>query len=215
MFTGLVEKMAQVVSWDQVPGAMNRLRLRLDKMFECHLGDSIAVNGCCLTICQIQDTDLYFDVSLETMRCTALGDLKAGSNVNLERALAVGDRLGGHMVSGHVDTLATVKFLDPKPSGWVVEFAVSSQYSHYLIEKGSITLDGISLTVNTIRDHPEECQFAVTLIPTTIAETTLKDLKVGKTINAEFDLVGKYIHRRTECFPTSTPSELSERPGVS
>lgn len=154
-------------------------------------GESIAVNGVCLTAKQISGRRFYVDVSPESLSRTNLGGLATGSKVNLERALRLTDRLGGHMVSGHVD--ATTRVLERKPLGDFVlfSFAVPEGCYRYIIEKGSIAIDGISLTVNSCDAN----SFSVSIIPHTLAITTLGDLRQSDTVNIEVDLIGKYVEK--------------------
>lgn len=154
-------------------------------------GESIAVNGVCLTAREIKGRRFLVDVSPESLSRTNLGNLTTGSVVNLERALRLADRLGGHMVSGHVD--ATSEVLEKKPLGDFVlfTFAVPQGFGRYIIEKGSIAIDGISLTVN----HVDDKTFAVSIIPHTLMVTTLGAIKAGDRVNIEVDLIGKYVEK--------------------
>ncbi len=197
MFTGLVEKTACLKALNENAEKMTEFVFSVEGPYETNLGDSVAVNGCCLTVTQNDNGLLHFDVSKETLAKTNLNQLAVGSEVNLERALALGDRLGGHMVSGHVDALATVESVEKDPQGWLVKVKVTKHYAHLIIEKGSITLDGVSLTINHVEDQQEGCIVDLMLIPTTVEETNLKHLKTGLHLNVEFDLVGKYIERIT------------------
>ncbi|HSR36366.1 MAG TPA: riboflavin synthase [Desulfurivibrionaceae bacterium] len=154
-------------------------------------GESIAVNGVCLTAKEIKGRRFLVDVSPESLSRTNLGRLTTGSVVNLERALRLNDRLGGHMVSGHVD--ATTEVLEKKPLGDFVlfTFAVPQGFGRYIIEKGSIAIDGISLTVN----HVDDKTFSVSIIPQTLMVTTLGAIKAGDRVNIEVDLIGKYVEK--------------------
>ena len=154
-------------------------------------GESIAVNGVCLTAREIKGRRFLVDVSPESLSRTNLGNLTTGSVVNLERALRLSDRLGGHMVSGHVDAASEV--LERKPLGDFVlfTFAVPQGFGRYIIEKGSIAIDGISLTVN----HVDDKTFAVSIIPHTLMVTTLGAIKAGDRVNIEVDLIGKYVEK--------------------
>lgn len=198
MFTGLVEAIGEL-SELKVENGLHRLAIRLTNRsnWEVALGDSIAVNGCCLTLARNLGEDglLWFDVSQETLQRTNLGQLELGTLVNLERALQLGQRLGGHLVTGHVDCVGEVVHVLAKNDGWQLEVAIPRQFAKYLIPKGSICLDGVSLTVNTLEDQ-EQCSIVgLTLIPTTLAETTFDRLQVGQRLNVELDMVGKYIER--------------------
>jgi riboflavin synthase len=177
--------------------SITQLIVDAGKGFETRNGDSVAVNGCCLTVTRTTVQMLAFDVSGETLARTSLGALREGADVNLERALKLGDRLGGHLVSGHVDGLATVERILKLPDGWVVDVVVGPELGRYLVKKGSICLDGVSLTVNTVEDREEGASTAVsvTLIPTTVSLTSLKTLREGQQLNVEVDMIGKYVER--------------------
>ncbi len=154
-------------------------------------GESIAVNGVCLTAREIATDKFVADVSPETLSRTNLGELNVGSEVNLERALRLGDRLGGHLVSGHVDATAGLAGRRPEGDYTVFEFNVPAGLGRYLIEKGSVTVDGISLTVN----YCDNKKFSVAIIPHTLKVTVLGDRKVGDRVNIEVDLIGKYVEK--------------------
>ncbi len=196
MFTGLVERVGRIVSIQDKDG-YKILRVETQKAdgYATEHGESIAVNGCCLTVTRFDEKSMDFDVSFESLAKTNLGQLKVGSGVNLERALRVGDRLGGHMVSGHVDGRGKLESLKEENGGWTVFVQIPRDLSGYIIPKGSITLDGVSLTVNEVFDEPEHTRIRLTLIPVTIAGTTFGELKGGWPINIEVDLVGKYLER--------------------
>jgi riboflavin synthase len=194
MFTGIVEEMGTVVA-NVVGERSARLTLAAPTVHEgVHIGDSIAINGCCLTVVAIHGDRLAFDAVPETLNRTNLGGLKPGERVNLERSLAVGARLGGHFVQGHVDGVGTLLSLQPQENAVVLEFSVPSALRRYIIEKGSITVDGVSLTVAEL--HPES--FTVWTIPHTRAITTLGLRSIGDTVNLEADLLGKYVERLLE-----------------
>lgn len=194
MFTGIVQTMGSV---SRVTPADAGCRLRIDcpelEPSRWREGDSVAVAGCCLTALAIDRTGFSADLSAETLARTSLGRLAAGDAVNLEPALAVGDRLGGHLVSGHVDGLAEVVSIRPSGDSRIFRFRVPSALSRYIAEKGSVTLDGVSLTVNAVDD----CQFEVNLIPHTLAVTTLGRLCAGDRVNLEVDLLARYLERLT------------------
>ena len=153
------------------------------------------MNGCCLTVTELYDDAYSFDVSRETLDVTNLNQLNAGSPVNLERAMQVGDRLGGHMVSGHVDGLGSIHSIDQQADGWEVVIQLSQDLSQYVIHKGSICLDGVSLTVNKLIDENDYSFVHLMLIPATIQETTFSDLKPGWKMNVEVDMVSKFLKR--------------------
>ena len=197
MFTGLVESIGTITAIEQQGDAV-RLTVR-DAVVttDAGHGDSIAVNGCCLTVVDPTPDTFTADVMAESLARTSLGALGIGSTVNLERAMAVGDRLGGHLVQGHVD--GTGQLLDRTPSEhWeVLRFSVPDSLARYLVEKGSITVQGVSLTVVEVVDgsEPDATWFSVSLIPTTLADTTLGALQPGDLVNLEVDVLAKYVER--------------------
>jgi riboflavin synthase len=204
MFTGIVERTGKVVSLTAsapqagFSGAMSQITQLIvdaDKGYDTKVGDSVAINGCCLTVTSNKVSLLAFDVSRETLGKTSLGDLREGSEVNLERALRLGDRLGGHLVSGHVDGTGRVDRIQKKPDGWEVDVELTRDLGRYCILKGSICLDGVSLTVNRVQDVDHMTQVGMTLIPTTVSLTSLKGLREGQHVNIEVDPIGKYVER--------------------
>jgi len=191
MFTGIILGKGKVIEKRPLGGGM-LLGLEADfELTDPQEGESIAVNGVCLTAKTIAGRRFTVDVSPESLARTNIGTLATGSLVNLERALRLSDRLGGHIVSGHVD--ATVAVLERKPlSDYVLfSFAVPKGLERYIIEKGSITIDGISLTVNSCDAH----RFSVSIIPHTLKVTTLGKVQVGDQVNIEVDLIGKYVEK--------------------
>ncbi|MBU1041235.1 MAG: riboflavin synthase [Proteobacteria bacterium] len=189
MFTGLIQGKGRVVTVE-ARGAETRLKLRaLFELKNITPGESIAVNGACLTVENYGDNWFTVYASAETLQHTSLGALKTGAEVNLERALALGDRLGGHLVSGHVDCLASVTDIKPAGESRVYTLAFPAEYGQLVVPKGSITLDGISLTVNDC--GPEF--LSVNIIPATQRETTISGWTPGTKVNMETDLIGKYV----------------------
>ncbi len=204
MFTGLVERTGKILSISQpaaatasLMGGITQLIIDAGKGYETNLGDSVSVNGCCLTVTSNKFDMLAFDVSSETLDRTNLGDLTEGTEVNLERAMQLGDRLGGHMVSGHIDGVGEVTAVGKQPKGWDLRVSISRSLSRYVINKGSICLDGVSLTVNSVEDHADRTEITIMLIPTTVSLTSFRNLQPGHRINVEVDLVGKYLERLT------------------
>lgn len=186
MFTGIVEQVGQVVSLGN-----GRLSLQAAGS-DWVLGESIAVNGCCLTLVS-SEPNLAFDLSDETLRRTSLGALSQGSLVNLERAMPATGRFGGHFVSGHVDALGEVVEIVPQELGTRTRFAAPEEYARYLVDKGSVAVDGVSLTVV----QPLGAHFDVWLIPHTLENTNLRAARVGSKVNLEFDMIAKYVERLT------------------
>ncbi|MEU3656767.1 riboflavin synthase [Streptomyces sp. NPDC032161] len=191
MFTGIVEELGEVVAVEKL-GDASRFRLRGPLVTEgAKHGDSIAVNGVCLTVVDLGDGEFTADVMAETLNRSGLGALEAGSRVNLERPMAVGGRLGGHIVQGHVD--GTGRIVERKESEhWeVVKISLPAHLTRYVVEKGSITVDGVSLTV--VDAGPD--YFTISLIPTTLALTTLGIKEPGDPVNLEVDVIAKYVER--------------------
>jgi riboflavin synthase len=199
VFTGIVEEVGTlVVREDGADSAVLRIRART-AIDGVALGDSIAVNGVCLTVTGVEpDADgsgvWSTDVMAETLRRSSLGELGTGDPVNLERAVTPTTRLGGHIVQGHVDGVGTVVSRTPGDAWEVVRIAVPAELARYVVEKGSITVDGVSLTVSALSDEPEPW-FEVSLIPTTLRDTTLGARAPGDTVNLEVDVIAKYVER--------------------
>jgi riboflavin synthase len=198
VFTGIVEELGTVESVERQSDAV-RLTVHASTVLEdAGLGDSIAVNGCCLTVVSTGSTDattpdtFTADVMAETLAKTGLGGLAAGDRVNLERAVAVGTRLGGHLVQGHVDAVGHVVRRDPGEHWAVVTISFPPALAPYLVDKGSITVDGVSLTVVEAGDE----ELTVSLIPETLQRTTLGFRAPGDAVNLEVDLIGKYVARQ-------------------
>lgn len=191
MFTGLIEDVGTVRRLEK-QGMAGRITVATKLPLESiALGDSVAVNGACLTAVAKSGNELTFDASPETLARTTLGTLGIGTPVNLERALRLGDRLGGHIVTGHVDFIATVSERNDIAGNRVFAFRIPDEFSRYLVAKGSVTIDGISLTVNTVSDTG----FSVNIIPHTGSMTTLSGINPGAQVNIETDILGKYIER--------------------
>ncbi len=190
MFTGIVEEIGTVKKI--VRGQKAYLEIQADKIFsDIHIGDSIAVNGVCLTVTSFSGKVFTADVMNETFSRSSLGSLKTGSHVNLERAMSANGRFGGHIVSGHID--GTGKIANIKKDGNAVWYKISAGENiiKYTVEKGSIAIDGISLTVARV----EKDNFSVSIIPHTSEETILSEKKLGDTVNLENDIIGKYVER--------------------
>jgi riboflavin synthase len=208
MFTGIVETVGRIVELAPGPaGARIVIAHELDGALR--IGDSVSVSGCCVTVTELVDHRFAADLMGETLRRTALGGMTAGDPVNLERALAADGRFGGHVVQGHVDGVGTVTAFTPHDAWTVMGVAVPGRLSPYLVEKGSVTVDGTSLTVMGVRDDGDEavrasssepaggdrCVFEVGLIPHTLAATVLGRRAVGDAVNIEVDVIAKYVER--------------------
>jgi len=190
VFTGLVEEVGRIVGIE--PGGMFRLGIRASKVLNgTRVGDSVSVNGVCLTVDEVSAETLSFLAMPETLRRTALGDLEEGDAVNLERAMALGRRFGGHIVQGHVDGVGEVMDVRPEGGAQIWEFGATEAVLRYAIEKGSICVDGISLTVVAVG----HASFTVSILPHTRASTNFKELLVGDRVNLEADVIGKYVER--------------------
>lgn len=191
MFTGIVEELGTVVGLEDQGDAI-RLRIAAQAVLDdVSLGDSIAVNGCCLTVAETDGTTWIADVMQETLDKTSLAGLEPGSRVNLERAVTVDKRLGGHIVQGHVDGVGEIIARNPSEHWELVAIALPSELAKYLVDKGSITVDGVSLTVV----QAGEDRFTVSLIPETLARTTLGLRQPGERVNLEVDVLAKYVER--------------------
>jgi riboflavin synthase len=195
LFTGIIEDLGSIASITQPPdGAVVTIRTKLP-LARIAIGESIAVNGCCLTVTRKGRGTFTMDVSPESLRRTVLGQLAPGDRVNLERCLTLEKLLGGHMVSGHVDGVGRIVSIEPEGDSRLYTFAVESREAHYLIEKGSVAIDGISLTVFDIRRQKRATTFKVALIPHTLKLTTLGFKRAGDAVNIESDLLVKYVER--------------------
>ncbi|MGN0483445.1 MAG: riboflavin synthase [Lachnospiraceae bacterium] len=191
MFTGIIEEVGHVKS---ISGGGNAIVLGIScktVLENTKIGDSIAVNGVCLTVTKLHADWYEADVMPETMHRTVLGNLKVGSPVNLERAMAADGRFGGHIVSGHIDGTGTIQAVRPDENAVWFTIAAESELLHYIVEKGSICIDGISLTVADVTEKT----FSVSVIPHTRANTSLSKKDVGDDVNLECDIIGKYVEK--------------------
>jgi riboflavin synthase len=192
MFTGIVEELGEVAAVHQLPEEAARLSICARKvMADVSHGDSIAVNGVCLTVVEHGPDGFVADVMRETLHRSSLGGLRSGARVNLERAVTLSTRMGGHLVQGHVDGVGRVHGRNPHPHWDVVDIEAPAQLLRYVVEKGSITVDGVSLTVAEVTD----CGFTVSLIPETMERTTLGLRRPGDAVNLEVDVLAKYVER--------------------
>lgn len=203
MFTGLIEDTGKITAFNSRGEAAQLVVSTKLPTAEIAIGDSVAVHGACLTVAAKAEQSLTFDVSPESLSCTTIGALKAGAAVNLERALRLGDRLGGHIVSGHIDCTGKLVSIEKRSGNHQLQFTLPQKNVRYLVEKGSVTIDGISLTVNEVTQDG----FSVNIIPHTFSATTLAKLKVGDQVNIETDIIGKYVERLTT--PWKTEGGLS------
>jgi len=191
MFTGIVEETGHVVAFTQNPLSWRLKIAARAALKDAALGDSIAVNGCCLTMVESDAQHLYFDVLEETRRLTNFADLAVGALVNLERSLRFDGKMGGHFVSGHIDGQGFIEAFEVRGKDTYLRVRAPTGTGRYLIHKGSIAIDGMSLTVAEVDGD----SFAVWLIPTTLALTNVVSRKLGEGVNLEFDLLGKYVEK--------------------
>lgn len=191
MFTGIVEETGQVIAFEARAEAWSlRVAAQVARV-DLAPGDSIAVNGCCLTAAEFDATSVRFDLLEETRRLTNFSTLQPGSLVNLERSLRFGGKIGGHFVTGHIDALGTVEAFEPRGKDHYLRIGLAREYSRYIVHKGSIAIDGISLTIAEVTD----ATLAVWIIPHTIAVTNLRAKRPGDRVNLEFDLLGKHVEK--------------------
>ncbi|WP_076593764.1 riboflavin synthase [Herminiimonas arsenitoxidans] len=197
MFTGIVAAIGKITTISPLGDAAAGHRLTVDAgglpLADVALGDSITLNGACMTVVAKTDKQFEVDVSRESLNCTA--GLDAVGEVNLEKAVTLSERLGGHLVSGHVDGLGVVSKFEPVGESWLLAVTAPKELGKFIAVKGSIVINGVSLTVNTVADSADGCTFSVNLIPHTVQVTTLKHLKVGSKVNLEIDLIARYVER--------------------
>lgn len=197
MFTGIVEETGTVKA---IAPSTKSIRLTITAGISAkgaRLGDSIAVNGCCLTVVKIKNRELEFDLLRETWERTNFKDLKAGSYVNLERSLAVGDRLHGHFVTGHIDGTGEIEILEKRGADWLLQIRAPKDVARYLVFKGAIAVDGVSLTVAKVLKN----SFQVWIIPHTYEVTALRERQLGSLVNLEADMLAKYAEKSLGQFP--------------
>jgi len=191
MFTGIVEEMGVIKTLDKGVSGTRLSVLASAVLDDLAVGASISINGACLTVVSVGEREFAVEVSPETLAVTTLGQLAAGTPVNLERAMRVHDRIGGHLVAGHVDGVGSIRNRTPEGNAIVLTIEAPREVLRYCVHKGSITLDGISMTINEVSDR----NFSVAVIPHTAKATTLGLKKPGETVNLEADLIGKYVER--------------------
>ncbi len=210
MFTGLVKDVGRLVEHEEHPEGGRRLGIRTDLQTDSfEIGESIAVDGACLTVTEVDGDVFFIDLSPETLARTTLGDHEVGDGVHLERALRVGDRLGGHFVQGHVDAVGEVSDRADDGDAVVLRIEVPNGFERWLVDKGSITVDGVSLTVNAIEGR----EFELALIPHTLEETKFDAYRPGDTVNLEGDMLGKYVERLTNRDDGADPETLPPNDG--
>jgi len=188
MFTGIIRSIGTVSNIEKVDGVM-KITLSTNLKINCNIGDSIAVNGVCLTVTSALDGELSFDAINETLTKTNTDHCKVGDEVNLETALTLQDKLDGHMVQGHVDTIVEVLEINSSEGQTDFTFNLPTDYKKFIVNKGSVCLNGVSLTVSSITD----ISFGVSIIPHTLENTTFQNLKIGNKVNLEVDLIARYI----------------------
>lgn len=197
MFTGIIAAVGKITAISPLgdDAAGHRLTVHAGglPLVDVALGDSITLNGACMTVVSKTDQEFAVDVSRESLNCTS--GLDAIGEVNLEKAVTLSERLGGHLVSGHVDGLGVVSKFEPVGESWVLAVQAPKALAKYIAVKGSIVINGVSLTVNTVDDLTDACEFSVNLIPHTVQVTTLKHLKAGSKVNLEIDLIARYVER--------------------
>jgi riboflavin synthase len=191
MFTGIVEETGKVVAFKPEAEAWELTVAARAALVDLSPGDSIAVNGCCLTATQSDAATLRFDVLEETRRLTNFPTLRPGALVNLERSLRFGGKVGGHFVTGHIDTPAAIEVFEPRGKDHFLRVRVPGEFARYIVHKGGIAVDGISLTIAEVDDT----SFSVWLIPHTLATTNLQEKRTGDLVNLEFDLLGKHVEK--------------------
>ena len=191
MFTGIVEEIGEIVSIERGASSL-KIGVKCAFAGELSLGESVAVNGACMTACALGEKSFFFDVTPESFRRTSLKDLREGSGVNLERAMKADGRFGGHLVSGHIDTTGVFLGAQTEGNAMNAHFFVDG-IAAYIVEKGSVALDGVSLTIASVRHENGKTHFSVALIPHTWENTTLCKKRSGDTVNVEFDIIGKYV----------------------
>ena len=193
MFTGLIEEVGRVRRLERVGGGLQRMEIAATTVCEdLKIGDSININGACQTAVERSEAGFWVESVAETLKRTTFGRLRAGSPVNLERSLRPQDRLGGHLVLGHVDGVGTVRRLDVSAADTVLEVAPPADLTHYVAAKGSIAVDSISLTVAGVAD---DGAFTIAIIPHTLAHTNLEQVRAGDPVNLEVDVVARYVER--------------------
>lgn len=191
MFTGIIEELGKVDAVQKVGGGVHVTIAAPASAAQLTVNDSVAVNGVCLTVIRKSDVNFTVEAVEETLNKTTLGELRSGAMVNLELAMRLSERLGGHLVLGHVDGVGGVTAIERRESSWLFDVEIPEQFRRYVIPVGSIAIDGVSLTVAELHDR----LVRISIIPHTFVHTTFQFLKIGSRVNVEFDIIGKYIER--------------------
>ena len=202
MFSGIVEEMGAVQAIEKGLAGAKISILASAILDDLHVGDSVSVSGACLTAIKIEDQSFFVDVSTETMNCTNFGTIAVGTPLNLERAMKLNARMGGHLVTGHIDGIGTLRAREQDGNAIYLTVEASEDIMRYCVPKGSITIDGISLTINSVTAH----SFSVAIIPHTAKVTTIGLKQVGDAVNLESDLIGKYVEQLLRTNGTLPPS---------
>lgn len=192
MFTGLVQGIGLIRGVDNSAGGSRiEVEILTIDISKVQIGASVCCSGCCLSVVEKSETSIFFDVSRETLDKTIIGSWQAGSQINIEPSLKLGDEMGGHIVSGHVDTTTKIANISQDGDCWRIEIAIPDGFAHYIASKGSVAVDGISLTVNEV----EQTHFGVNIIPHTWQNTSISDRKIGDKVNIEVDMLARYVAR--------------------
>ena len=209
MFTGIIEEIGKIIETNKM-SSNTTIKINAKKVLEdIKLGDSIAVNGVCLTVIDFKEDYFKADIMNETFDITSFSILKKQDNVNLERALKLSDRLGGHIVTGHIDCVGTIKNINKIPGKYNFIIEIPKEFTQFIVNKGSITIDGISLTVASITNN----QFMISIIPHTLENTNLKNKSFGDKFNIETDIIGKYALKQDLNKKSNITMNLLERNG--
>jgi riboflavin synthase len=200
MFTGIIQSVGTIIARHQKQGDIQfKIKTHFHTMNDVEMGDSIACNGVCLTVVSIDKDKISVDVSLETLSKTQVGEWQVGSAINLEKSLTLKDKLGGHLVSGHVDAVATCVGIESSARSTVYEFKIPQDLDKYIVKKGSVAINGVSLTVNEIDNYV----LSVNLIPHTLEHTNLGLLKLNDKVNLEIDTIARYVEKMVPDFKSS------------
>jgi len=195
VFTGIIQSKGKIKSIQELESGITQIQVSHGLQRSFATGESIAINGCCLTITTGSKEEFTFEVLSQTMRVTNFSELKVGSYLNIEPAITAAEMLSGHIVSGHVDCTAIVHLAESRHGEYRLGITISNEYAHLVIDKGSISINGISLTIASLEDVSQKSKIECSIIPETVKRTNVPELKIGASVNIEFDLIGKYVHR--------------------